>query len=278
MIKLLDILKEFLLPEALSSDHYLKRKTQREEIQDIILPAVSYEGYSRQETIDKLLPLLQSELYKRLKILENSTLGISNKYNVGYIVFSPILKNKGKMYPIEMKTLSTVGKSDIEKEYIGKSYVAIVKGDVLVTLLVLADTSDSYIKNEMIKHDIKDDIVNNKEYIVVRNPSSDFIVDIDTLFGKEIEKSKEEKIDISTLPYTVKASYRPGTSFEHKTFGSGKITAASSQGTRSGDPDTRGMVEWIEVDFGKPYLSGGKLQKTRKFNNIYASSYFTLTK
>lgn len=274
MIKLLKILKEILLFEAILSDHYIERKKQRGKIRDIIIPPASYEGYTRQETVDKLLPLLQSELYKRLEILENSTLGISNKYNVGYIAFSPILKNKGEMYPIKMETLSTVGKSDIEKEYIGKSYVAIVKGDVLVTLLVLANPSDSYIKDGMLDHDMKNNKLNNKGYTVVRSPSSDFIIDINTLFGKEKEKSKEEKIDISSLPYTVRAGYRPGTSFEHKTYGVGKIVAASSHGTRSGEPDARGMVDSIEVDFGKPYLSGGKLQKTRKFNNIYSSLYF----
>ena len=273
MIKIINILKELLL-EAISSTHYLERKEQRGKIQNIIIPPASYEGYNRQETVDKLFPLLQSELYKRLKILENSIMGISNKFNVAYIMFSPILKNKEEMYPIKMETISTVGTSDIEKEYIGKSYAAIIKEDVLVTLLILNNTSDSHIKEGMLDHDMRNNKLNNKDYTVVRSSSSDFIIDIDVLFGKEIEKPKEEKIDISTLPYTVKTSYRPGTSFEHETYGSGKIVAAASSGTRSGEPNARGMIDWIEVDFGKPYVSGGKLQKTRKFNNIYSSIYF----
>lgn len=277
MIKLLDILKKILVSEARLTGHYIERKAQRGKILDIILPFSAYERHDKDETVNKLLPLIQSELYKRLEVLENSDISISDTYNVGYVVFSPFIKNRDQVYPIMMKISSTVGKSSVEKIYIGKTYVVSVKGNSLITLLLLDDDKNSAIIEKMREHDKQNKSLNNKEYTVVRNNLNKFIIDIDTLFGKEvekIEKPQEEKIDISTLPYTVKTSYRPGSSFEHKNYGSGKIVSAASSGTRSGDPDARGMIDWIEVDFGKPYLSGGKFYKTRKLNNIYSTLYF----
>ena len=87
-----------------------------------------------------------------------------------------------------------------------------------------------------------------------------------------VEKSKEEKIKEEDLPYKVRTDYRTGANFEHKVYGTGKIVTTSS-GNR-GIADSRGMLDWVEVDFGKPYISGGKMLKTRKIPNIYSSIYF----
>jgi len=69
------------------------------------------------------------------------------------------------------------------------------------------------------------------------------------------------------LPYKIKTIYRPGTNFTHNKFGTGTITAASSYG----NPDSRGMVDWIEVKYDRPYLVGGQLKDTRRFEKLYTS-------
>jgi hypothetical protein len=94
--------------------------------------------------------------------------------------------------------------------------------------------------------------------------------DYEFLITPEIKTTKT-LIDPESLPYRIKASYRVGSDFTHKDYGTGKVVAAASAGTRSGEPDSRGVVEWVEVDFGRPYVASGQLKKTRTIKNIYTS-------
>ena len=55
-------------------------------------------------------------------------------------------------------------------------------------------------------------------------------------------------------------------------IGKGKIVNTSNGAAGKGDAN--GKLDWVEVDFGKPFLSGGKLQTVRRIPNIYTKTYF----
>ena len=96
------------------------------------------------------------------------------------------------------------------------------------------------------------------------------------IIGAAVEKTVNQ-IDPADLDYEVKSEYRVWSPkkpmyFTHKKYGQGKIVATSAGNTGLGD--SRGVVDWIEVDFGKPYLSSGKFLKTRRINNVYTTAKF----
>ena len=261
MIKLLT-----LLLEANLTGHYLERKELRGKILDIVLPREAYGGYDLSIVKNKLLPLLQQDLLNALKVVEGGTYGESQKNILGRIVFRPLLEKDGKSYPISL-IISTESKTSK-----GEVYYVIIADNALITFILAPKYDLNQIELSLQSHAKLNKLV--KPSKVVDSQSSIFTYNIHKLFDEEIEKEEESKIDPLTLPYKLKTTYRPGSSFTHEKFGTGKITAASSGGSRSGDPDSRGIVDWVEVDFDKPYVSGGKLLKTRKLERIYSTLHF----
>lgn len=262
MIKLLDI-----LTEAIASDHYLERKNLRGNILDVILPRAAYDGYDLDVLKTKLIPQLKQGLLKKLKAIEGNDFGESNKFFIGKIVFRPFLEKDGNEYPIKI-VISSESKTSK-----GETYYVIISDNKLVTFILAPSHDISGIERDMNAHNQRLGL-KGKPTKIISSENDNVVYNIRSLFGEEIPKEKESKININSLPYIPKLTYRPGSTFNHKKFGTGKITTATSGGSRSGDPDNRGIVDQIEVDFGNPYVSGGKLHKTRKLEKIYTSQYF----
>ena len=260
------------LNEAELSTHYSKRKAEREEILDIIISSKAHEGYNLDDVKDKLIPLLKSKLLSQLGVLENKDIDASKTYNIGYQVFFPRIENQGKLYPIQMITKATAGDSSVEKENKGIIYGAIIKDNTLITLIILNDASGPFFKEKIIEHDKRIGKVNNKETKIFKDSNCDFIINIDELFGKKVEKPKEEKTEEGSLPYKVKTDYRVSTPstpsvFTHKEYGKGLIigTSEGSKGTNS-----RGIIDWVDVRF-KPQ---GKPAFTERFNKVRSNIYY----
>jgi hypothetical protein len=269
MIKLIDLLRDLLLNETQLSTHYSDRKTERTEILDIIIPSKAYGGYNLNDVKDKLIPLLKSKLLTQLDTLENKNIDASFTFNIGYQVFFPRLESQGKLYPIQMITKATAGGSPIEKENKGIIYGVIVKDNTLVTLIILNDISSSFFKEKMIEHNKRIDRVNNKETKIFKDPNCDFTINIDELFGKKIEKSKEKKTEEAGLPYKIKTDYRLKSNFTHRDYGTGIVIKTSEGG---GKPDSRGKVDWIDVRFNNP--PGGRPAFTERFNRLITKTYY----
>jgi len=253
MIKLLDILLELNL-----TDHYNERKTGRvTNIDKVVVPKEALGEFTLSQIQEPLIKKIQDITFSKLEKLEkNKEISLSQSFYVTYKFLTPILKStNGKKYPITI----------ISKEGTGSFYYVIVYKDTLITL-ILSSSDDLY--KDSIKHLER----KNKDIPVkVLEYENTVQIDLDELMG--VKKEKEEKeIKPEDLPYKVRTDYRIGANFEHKTYGIGKIVATSS-GNR-GTADSRGMLDWVEVDFGKPYLSGGKFLKTRKIPNIYSNIYF----
>jgi hypothetical protein len=115
---------------------------------------------------------------------------------------------------------------------------------------------------------IKDHADNNnlsKESKIIA--PSDFVyeIDLDELMGNKVDQ-EVTLIDPTTLDYTLRTDYRKGANFTHKKYGTGKIINTSAGS--GGEGDSRGKLDWIEVDFGKPVLKGGKLTPYRRVEDI----------
>lgn len=238
------------------NDHWQDRVRERGNILDIINFPKDY-PMPKQEVIQQIREELQSRA-NRLLNLKEFPASIPNK--IGYKLMKPILIHENTRIPLQLKVKYVT--KDVEKTNIGTSYVAVISDNTLRTLLLLENDDDFTIESNMEKHQAKEKL--SQPVKIATSPDYEFII------TPEIETVKT-LIDPNTLPYTVKTSYRVGSNFTHKDYGTGKVVAAASSGTRSGEPDSRGMVEWVEVDFGKPYVASGQLKKTRTIKNVYTS-------
>jgi hypothetical protein len=252
MIKLIDILLELNL-----SGHYIERKKGRvTNIDRVIVSKEALGKFTLNQIQKPLIEKIQDIVFDRLKKLESKDIPLSQNFNIVNKIFVPVLKSNGKKYPITI----------ISKEGTGNFYYVVIHNNKLITI-ILSSSDDIY--NDAIKHlERKDKDIPVK---VLEYENALVQIDLDELMGEKKE-TEEKEIRKEDLPYKVRTDYRIGANLEHETYGTGKIVATSS-GNR-GTADSRGMLDWVEVDFGKPYLSGGKFLKTRKIPNIYSSIYF----
>jgi hypothetical protein len=239
-----------------SKDHWQDRVRERGNILDIINFPKDY-PVSKQEVILQIQEELQSRADRLLK-LKDFPASIPNI--VGYKLMKPILIYENSRIPLQLKVKYIT--KEIEKTNIGTSYVALISDNMLLTLLLLNDDDDFTIESSITRH--RYGKLSDTPAKIVTSPDYEFLI------TPKIETTKT-LINPATLPYSIKASYRVGSNFTHKDYGTGKVVAAASSGTRSGEPDSRGVVEWVEVDFGKPYVSGGQFKKTRIIKNVYTS-------
>jgi hypothetical protein len=251
------------LKEAKLTDHYQERKAERGTIVDIELPEALYGGRSVEEVKAKLIPILQAKLDQRLAHVEAMDLGMSNNINLGLVVFTPVIANNDKLAPIKM----------ISENGSGHYYLVIAANNALLTMYPgskkIADLEKDV--EEHIKRERPDDVRPAKA-----DTLSGFIykIDIDGNEVKDVEKKPEvKKASEDSLEYKVRTDYRVGATFDHKQFGPGKVVAAAS----GGKAGTNGVVDWIEVKYQQPFLKGGKLQDTRRFDNVLTAAYFGKT-
>lgn len=253
-MKLLDILKELI-----STDHYIERKIDRViNIKQINVSKEALGDFTLSQIQKPLIKEIQNIILNKLKNLELKDFPLSQAYYIGYKFFTPVLENNNKQYPITITT----------DKGTGTYYYIIIYDEKLITVVV--SDSDNF------EQDIPKHLKRKKIDVPVKTITSiDAIypINLNKLMG--IKAPKPEKVAEKDLPYKVRTDYRIGANFEHKIYGTGKIVATSS-GT-GGKADQRGMLAWVEVDFGKPYLSGGKVLKTRKIYNVYAKPYFDTT-
>ena len=260
------------LNELTRTEHYDDRKKERgENILAItnLTQKMLGDNYDIKETIPLIIDKIQKELKKRLSYFENiNSLPISFREKIGYKILKPILKIGDNKYELSLKTQYSKGTDKqgepIMVDNIGTTYVLSISDDKLLTLLLYPTMSDSDITNSLEQHEKRKD--KSKDVRLLTMGDFEYIISLDEPSEKPIEK-----INVDDLDYKVKASYRKGSLFTHKKYGEGKVINAASAGTRAGEPDSRGIVDWIEVDFGKPYYASGEFKETRIIKNLYTT-------
>lgn len=244
------------LNELVVSPHWSERKAERGKIVDIVNYDDSF-PISKEEIIKKV----EDELDKRLSQLEKTPeIPVSDNSTVAYRIINPVIKSGDELIPLELKTLySSRGN---EKINTGTSYVAVVLRNELITLL-LVKGNESDILSKVKAHDTR----------IGKDRPAKLLSAVDVDYVINPTETTIDLIDPSTLPYTLKASYHKNTGFEHDVYGTGKIKALSGgQGMGGASGGAIGKLEWIDVDFGKPYLKSGTFTTTRRIKNIYTSN------
>jgi hypothetical protein len=252
------------LKEAEQTNHYKERKVERGTIAGIEMAKAAYGEYNVEETNQKLIPFLQTKLNQKLAEVEGRDFEVSNNFNLGVCVLMPILVSGDKKYKITMVT------NGDEK---GTFYLAILMNNALITMYPTNASGTKEVESTITDHTKREYPDNNKDAKALFPESSIVEINIDELYGKEVKKAGEQKASEDTLDYKVRTDYRVGTTFDHKQFGPGKIVAADKGGKAGPD----GRIDWVDVKYAKPFMKGGKLQDTRRFNNILTSAYFGKT-
>ncbi len=260
------------LQELIKDKHYLDRKKERgEDILSItnLNQKMLGDKYTVKEIIPILIDKIKAELQKRLSYFEKmNNFSASFKEIIGYKILKPILKINDNEYELSLKTQYSKGKDKqgkpIMKDNIGTTYILTISNDKLLTLLLYPTMGDSSIEDSLESHEKRKEKFKGVRLLTLGD--FEYIIDLD-----EPVKKPDEKINLDDLDYKVKASYRKGSTFTHNKYGVGKVVDAASAGTRAGEPGSRGIVDWVEVDFKKPYLASGKLKKTRIIKSVYTT-------
>jgi hypothetical protein len=264
MIKLADIIKELN-----ATSHYDQRKEERGKILDIvnlkeIIPNID-------EVKPKLISVIEQELNKRLDALERKDIPSSLTYNVGVKVMKAVLIANGKENTLTLKVKYT-NPRNIEVESIGVCYVASVKNQSIKTIMLVPSENGKDIESQFRSHAINK---GSESEEIKLFQSSDYVckIRLEDILGISSNlptgPSEDIMVDPNTLDYKIKADYRIGQPFEHKKFGKG-IVIKTSEGA-AGRGNSKGQLDWIEVQYDKPFLKGGKLTNIRKFERIYTT-------
>lgn len=259
MIKLVNILKELF-----ATPHYQQRKLERGNILDIMLPKEAYGDYNIDEAKSKIISLIKDELDSRLQRLENSDVDASKTYIIGYKILKPILVSNDKKYSIILEIEEEKGKNS------GTYYYGVINNGSFVTLILEKTDNDIDLEGKMLRHlDRENKNIKNKKTKILTYNNFVFNINLDELFGKKVEKEIPTE---DTVDYIVRTDYRKGADFVHKIYGKGTIVTTSTG--VGGKGDTNGKLDWVDVDFGKPYVSKGQLQTVRRINPVFTKIYF----
>ena len=268
-----------MLREVRQSDHYTLRKGERGKILDLKVPQAAYKGYDFQEVERKLIQDISERLFSTLRGFEGKQSGYTGAINRVFLILRPTAIKDGKQYPSTMHVKSSKYDSETKKtitvDNYGEAYVLIITQGTLVTLLLYKqeDTSNERLAAKALEHlrREKPELANNPMK-VMPTTGWDYKINIDELFkGREVGLSQAE-VTKEELPYKVRTDYRKGADFKHDTLGTGTIVTTSNG--PGGQPNPNGILNWIDVDFKKLTLKGGKLTSIVRVPNIYATAYW----
>lgn len=258
------------LQELRRTDHYNLRKKERgETILKIVNLSQEMLGdkYQVKDVAPKIIEDIQNELSKRLLQFETkNSFPLSFTESVGYRILKPILLVNGEKYELILKVKYSKGKDEegniIMKDGEGTTYILSISDEALITLLLYPTMTKDDLQDKLEDAELRKKDKDMKEKVkVLTLENFEYIISLDE------PAPTPNLIDANNLDYKLRTDYRKGANFNHKKYGVGTIENTSS-GTR-GVGDSRGMLDWVEVDFRKPYVSKGKIFKTRKIPNIY---------
>jgi hypothetical protein len=257
------------LDELGKTDHYVARKKLRvDEITKVIVPKSALGNFELSAIQEPLISALKESLNARLARIEDmEKLPVSETHKVAYRIFEPILYGMDrKKHSIKIFTPPTPEKREkgITEENVGTYYYVVIESNDIITL-ILSDNPDF----EKAVKDHEERKGSDKPVKIV-NATYIFDFDIVTVMGGKREGPKEVFIDPEDLEYLVRGDYRTkdGGKFFHKKHGIGIIQNTSNG--RVGEPDQRGIVDWVDVKF--PSLNG----KIIRFDKVYAKKFFVL--
>jgi len=258
------------LQELRRTDHYNLRKKERgETILKIVNLSQEMLGdkYQVKDVAPKIIEDIQNELSKRLLQFETkNSFPLSFTESVGYRILKPILLVNGEKYELILKVKYSKGEDGegniIMKDGEGTTYILSISDEALITLLLYPTMTKDNLQDKLEDAELRKKDKDMKEKVkVLTLENFEYIISLDE------PAPTPDLIDANNLDYKLRTDYRREANFNHKKYGKGTIitTSAGVKGTG----DSRGRLEWVEVDFKKPYYASGKYYETRKISNIY---------
>lgn len=258
------------LQELRRTDHYNLRKKERgETILKIVNLSQEMLGdkYQVKDVAPQIIKDIEEELLRRLSYFESKgSYPISFTESVGYKILKPILQVNGKKHELILKVRYSKSKDEegniIMKDGEGTTYILSIADESLITLLLYPTMSDADLIDQLEDAELrkKDKDIKEKVKLLTLN-------DFEYTISLDEPAPTPDLIDANSLDYKLRTDYRKGANFNHKEYGKGTIVSTSS-GIK-GVGDSRGKLDWVEVDFGKPYVFKKEIFKTRKIPNIY---------
>lgn len=268
-----------MINDARQTQHYLERKQERGKILGIKMNPAAYAGYELAEVTPKIIEAIQERLFRLLRAFEGKAGEFDGMVNRGFIVLYPKIVNEGKKYSVTMHVKYTKVNPTTKKTYLadnyGEFFELIVRNNALITLLLL-DEKDidevDLIKRSREHLRREEDKYADNPIKIVKTTNYEYEINLKTLMqGEEVGLSAAD-VSKDSLPYRVKSEYRKGKPFEHDEYGNGVIVNTSA-GT-SGIPGPTGVLDWVDVDFGKPYVKSGQFTSVRRIPKVYVSAYW----
>jgi hypothetical protein len=242
-------------------EHFNRRLQERGTIVEVWLPGKVYETYPKENINPKIIQVIEEELQRRAqKIFKEG----GGRNTVVLVLKAMGVTTDGKEYNILLKASN----GNIGHTY----YIPVTKGAARTIILTKYKTTEEIY--EAAKQHLNRDYPETREESIELVGENDYIfkIDLDKLVGKQKEYTKEFEVSKEDLPYKVRTDYRVGANFDHKTYGVGKIVGTSS-GVK-GIGDSRGKLDWVDVDFGKMYVKGGKPTTVRRIDKVYTTVHF----
>lgn len=266
------LLLETVVDQVKPKNHFEIRTEERvEQLKDISFPEIlstEIEGVSLHEIKKTAIETIKQTVLQNINTLKSLTSSLNpNGYytcNVGKVSFSL----NGKKTP---------GVLIVDFFNQGIQYVAIANQKKLTTIILYGENYtpvdnlkhlERLLKKKLLPSD--QEVVNLPDNAATININLNSIANI--IKANKGEGFKPEEVTKENLPYKIRTDYRKDSSFTSDKFGVGK-TVNTSVGVK-GDPGLSGKLDWVDVDFGKQYLSNGKLTSIRRIPNVYTTRYF----
>lgn len=246
-----------LLKELATTNHFKQRVSERVDDMEISLPF----------RLSEITELPENELFNRLKqfyvkhIKENIAKALSSEEEeFGAVIVADLyISYKGKQYkPIIIA-------SD-EKHLQGSTYYIPFERGLASTINLVRDNDELAIRRGVVQHFLRKYRIEVSDSKVAFHvlPQVKIVANIENLI-----KEKENQLpSIQNLEYIPRTDYRKNVIFKHQKYGEGTVLNTSNG--VGGKGDMNGKLEWIDVDFKKPYLKDGKLTTVRRIVNVYA--------
>lgn len=247
-----------LLKEAILTPHFKERIDDRVLNSTLSLPfqLPMIEGYSDKE----LLNLIKGEINNVVldRIQKNTSNQIFEKYTC-LILIDITLLYKDKPY----KPIISGGNTS------GNVYIIPINNNTLSSLIITESSDKTKVAIRCADHLRREKKLDIEalDIDVVYASDYKFTFNIDSFINKLLNPIKIQKVSEEEVNYEPRTDYRKDALFKSKEYGLGTIVNTSN-GVK-GTGDMNGKLDWIDVDFKKPYLKQGKLTSIRRIGPIY---------
>lgn len=264
---------KFLKEYRILGSHWNERKTERVEgITEIQYPKELFKDTDDRQQLETILDDRIKKSIKSHLVVYQALSDVATGKPSSTIIVRFTLQRDGKIFvPIILTQNGDVTGNK------GNVYVGMSINNTLQTLLLLPDslTSDADLAKRSVLNLNRErgTQFTEQDVEVKKLPGYNVIIDVDKI-ASLIGAVKPETIKPEDLPYKLRTDYRAGADFESKQYGKGKIVNTSS-GVK-GIGDAHGKLDWVDIDFGKPFLKGGQVTTIRRIPGIFTKVAYGL--